>query len=227
VKLFKSYRFWLGVILIAAVIGLRYSGIVNYVSLESMQEKRLQLMQFVQGHYIRSVLIFIALYALVVISALPLPALFTLTGGFLFGTIPGTLFANIGATSGAIIFFLIIRHSLGASIQARYKDQLANFNERVKKYGISYLIAIRFIAFIPFFIQNTLIGLTNVSLATFVWTTSVGILPGAFVYAYAGQQLATIDSIADVFSGYVLIAFILLALLGIVPILVQRYMDSR
>lgn len=224
-KLFKSYRFWIGIGLLALLLTLRYSGISNYITLEGLQDKRHQLQEVVANHYILSALIFITSYALIVLSALPLPSLFTLMGGFLFGTFLGTIYSATGATIGAIIFFLLIRHSLGASIQNRYKDQLKKFNAKVKQYGTTYVIAIRFIAFIPFFIQNVLIGLTNISLFKYTWTTIVGIVPGSFVYAYAGQKLAEIESIKDVFSGRVLFAFILLALLGFVPLLIKRHLN--
>ena len=226
VKLLRSYRFWAGIGILALLIVLRYSRIGSYVTLAGLQEQRHYLEMFVDKHYVLSALIFMILYALVVIIALPLPALFTLTGGFLFGTVLGTLYSSIGATVGALLFFILIRHSLGASIQKRYKNQLARFNARVKKYGTSYIIAIRFIAFIPFFIQNIMIGLTKISLLKYSWTTIVGIVPGSFVYAYAGQQLAEIGSIKDVFSGSILIAFILLALLGLVPIVIQQHLNN-
>ena len=225
-KLLRSYRFWIGAALLATLLTLRYSGISSYITLAGLQEKHHRLQAFVDCHYIRAVCVFIVSYALIVLSALPLPALFTLTGGFLFGTFLGTVYSATGATIGAIILFLLIRHSLGASIQNRYKDQLTQFNAQIKKYGTSYIIAIRFIAFIPFFIQNVLIGLTNISLLKYIWTTIVGILPGSLVYAYAGQQLAEIESIKDVFSGSVLFAFILLACLGFVPIILQRYLKD-
>jgi uncharacterized membrane protein YdjX (TVP38/TMEM64 family) len=210
-----------------AVLTLRYSGIHHHVSIASLQEQKEHLLVAVEHNYLKSVGIFIILYALIAVFALPLPALFTLVGGYLFGTIPGTLYSNVGAVTGSTIFFLMIRHSLGASIQKKYKDKLGKINKRIKKYGISYLIALRMLFIIPFFVQNTLVGLTNVSTFTFFWTTAVGILPTSFVFSYAGQQLAEIDSIKDVFSGDVLIAFILLAILGFIPILIQRYQDYR
>lgn len=222
-KLFKSYRFWAGVGLLVALLLFRYSGLNNYITLQEFQTKHHHLQQLVDNHYIASVLIFIFLYASIVLIALPLPAFFTLTGGFLFGTLCGALYSALGATAGAVLFFLMIRHSLGISIQNRYRDELIKFNTRIKKYGTTYVIAIRFIAFIPFFIQNIAIGLTNISLFTYTWTTIVGVLPGSFVYAYAGQQLAEIESIQDVFSGSVLFAFVLLTVFGLVPIFIQQH----
>lgn len=224
-KLFSSYRFWLGMAFVGIILTLRFSDLFASITVESLQETRHCMKGFVQEHYLGSASLFIGLYILIVLLALPLPSLFTLMSGFLFGTILGAVYSVIGATVGALLFFLMIRHSLGISIQQRYQKRLTRFNAQIKKYSASYAIAIRFIAFIPFFIQNIMIGLTKISLLRYTWTTIVGIVPASFIYAYAGEQLAEINSIKDVFSVSVLCIFVLLALLGFVPILVQRYFD--
>ncbi len=222
-KLLKNPRFWLGISFLALLIGLRYSGLGSYITLEMVQQKRLEMMQYVNEHYLLAALAFILVYIMIVVFALPLAALTTVAGGFLFGVIPGAIYTNIGATIGAMIFFLMVRHSVGKTLQEKYKDKLRWFNEQMHKYGVSYLIAIHFIAVIPFFVVNLLIGLTNVPLWTFIWTTSVGIFPGSLVYAFAGQQLTMITSLKDIFSLNILLAFGLLALLALIPIVVQRY----
>lgn len=222
-KLVTNYRFWVGIAFVLIILSLRFSDLFASISIASIQETRHSMKGFVDQHYMASASLFIGLYILTVLLALPLPSLFTLLGGFLFGTILGTFYSVIGATVGALLFFLMIRHSLGVSIQQRYKNQLSTFNAQIKKYSASYAIAIRFIAFIPFFIQNIMIGLTKISLLRYTWTTIVGVLPASLVYAYAGEQIAEIDSIKDIFSLSVLGIFVLLALLGFVPILVQRY----
>lgn len=219
----KNYRLWIGVGFVGLLIVLRFSGLGDYITLDMVQQKRVTLMTLVNKHYIISVLAYIAFYSVIVALALPIAALSTVMGGFLFGVFPATFYANIGATGGAIIFFLVVRYSFGTTLQKRYKNQLHWFNVQMEKYGVSYLIAIHFIAVIPFFVVNLLIGLTKIPLWTFIWTTSIGILPGSLVYAFAGKQLTTITSIRDIFSFNILIAFALLALLAMVPILVQRY----
>ncbi len=222
-NLLRSLRVWLGILFIGLLIALRYSGVGEYISLESVQNQREHLILFVQSQYWLSVLTYIGLYIAIVASALPLAALCTVVGGFLFGILPSVLYTNIGATIGATIFFLMVRYAFGSSVQRHYQDKLAWFNEQMDRYGISYLIAIHFVAVIPFFIMNLLIGLTRVSLWTFIWTTSIGVLPGTFVYAFAGSQLATVHTLQDIFSFKILLAFGLLLLLALVPIAVQHY----
>jgi uncharacterized membrane protein YdjX (TVP38/TMEM64 family) len=225
-KLFRSSRFWLGIGFIVLLIALRYSGFGDYVTLNAVREKRELLAQFVMAHYGWAVLMYMLWYVVIVTLALPLTALSTVVGGFFFGTIPAVIYTNIGATVGATSFFLLVRYLWRDIVQKQYQHRLVWFNAQVKLHGAYYLISMRFLAFIPFFVENLLAGLSEVSAWTFAWTTSVGIIPGSLVYAFAGKQFTTINSIRDIFSFNIVLAFALLALLALVPIFVQRYRNG-
>ena len=56
--------------------------------------------------------------------------------GFLFGTFLGALYANIGATLGALVAFLLVRYSLGAAIQERYAQELMRFNQMITSFRL-------------------------------------------------------------------------------------------
>jgi len=225
-KFLRTPRFWLGVGFILLLILLRYSGIDNYLSLDTVREKRELLAQFILAHYVWAVLAYMVWYVVLVTLALPLTALSTVVGGFFFGTIPAVIYTNIGATLGATCFFLLVRYLWRDMVQKQYQHRLAWFNTQVKQHGAYYLMSMRFLAFIPFFVENLLAGLSEVSVWTFAWTTSVGIIPGSFVYAFAGKQLTTINSLKDILSFNVVFAFTLLALLALAPIFVQRYRNG-
>ena len=209
-------------IFVAVIIVLRYLGIGEYINFAKFKAERAELHQYVDIHYPYSVFMYIVIYMLTVTLSIPIAALLTVAGGFLFGTILGSLYANVGATIGAIFLFLIVRHLLGKAMQKRYGAQLARFNNEMKKYGTMYLLLVHFVAVIPFFLINVFAGLTQVSIWTFIWTTSLGILPGSLVYAFAGRQLQCIESLKDIFSFNVVMVFVLLALLAVVPMAIQR-----
>ena len=224
-KLYKYYKFLIGILIIFLLIAIRYSGLNTHLTIQTIQQKRELLLYIVNHYYSYSVISYILLYILIVALALPLAAVCTITGGFLFGVFPAVIYTNIGATVGATFFFLFVRFFWGQTLQSRYKNSLKRFNRQMHKYGAFYLIAIHLVAIIPFFLVNVLIGLTNVSVFTFIWTTMLGILPGSFIYAFAGRQLASIESIKDVFSCNILLALILLAFLAILPVLIQQYRE--
>ena len=226
-RLLTTTRVWFAIIFIVLIIALRHSSLSYLMTLETFTKKQLALVQLVHNHYGAAVLFYIMLYIIIVALAMPFSALCTMVGGFLFGVIPAVFYTNIGATIGATFFFLIIRFLLGNTLQERYKDKLKIFNEQMDRYGIFYLIAIHFIAVIPFFVVNILISMTRVSVWTFIWTTSIGILPSSFVYAFAGRQLGTLTHIRDIFSLPIFIAFGLLTILALIPIFIHWYSQSK
>ena len=99
---------------------------------------------------------------------------------------------------------------------------LETLQEGFAQNGFSYLLTLRLVPLFPFFLVNLLSGLTRLRVGTFVAATSLGIIPGSFVYANAGRQLGSIDSLGEVASPQVLGAFALLGGLALVPILYRR-----
>lgn len=199
----------------------------QYLSFEMLKASSDRLQAFVTAHYSLSVAIFILGYILGTALSLPVAATFTLAGGFLFGVIQGSLFSVIGATTGATLAFLAVRYLVAKSFQKRFAKELVVLNKELENRGAYYLVSLRFFAVIPFFLLNILAGLSTVSLKTFIVTTLLGILPGSLVFAYAGQSLGTLESPGDILSPKILLAFGLLGLLALLPLLFQRIQKSK
>jgi uncharacterized membrane protein YdjX (TVP38/TMEM64 family) len=214
------------IILLLIVIGViflvRISGVGSYLTVENLKANKELLQQFIEARYPLSVAMYIAVYILIVTFSLPGATVLTLAGGFLFHLFPGIIYINVAATMGATLGFLFARYILGNSIQERYAPQLERFNRELAENGHLYLLTLRLIPAFPFFLINLLAGLTRVSLKTFFWTTLVGILPGSLVYAFAGSQLNTIESVQDIFSANIIAAFLALALFALLPVVLKK-----
>jgi uncharacterized membrane protein YdjX (TVP38/TMEM64 family) len=210
------------VLILGAIALIRLANIDRYLTFENLKENKVYLQQIVEDNYLLSVVGYIITYVLVVALSIPGATILTLSGGFLFGVIFGAMYVNVGATTGATLAFLFCRYVAGGWVQNKYHDKLTTFNRELSENGYRYLLTLRFIPVFPFFLINILAGLTKISLSTFVWTTALGILPGSLVYAFAGSQLNEIESVKDVFSTRILIAFLLLALFVLFPVLLNR-----
>jgi uncharacterized membrane protein YdjX (TVP38/TMEM64 family) len=209
-------------VLAAGIGSFFYFDLARYLTLDAIQENRDRLLAFSEQNHASAVAVFIGVYAVVTGLSLPGAALLTLTGGFLFGTVPGALFANAGATTGAVLAFLSARYLLRDWVESRFGDRLRSIEESFEKNAFSYLLTVRLIPVLPFFVINLLAGVTPARLATFVVTTSLGIIPAGLVYAYAGQKLGRIHSLEEVASPGVLLAFTLLGLLALAPTLYNK-----
>jgi uncharacterized membrane protein YdjX (TVP38/TMEM64 family) len=216
------------VALIAAVIGaFFYLDLGRFLSLETLKQNRDQLLVFTETHYAASVSLFILAYIVVAGLALPGAVILTLAGGFLFGSVFGTLFVNLGATTGALLAFLAARYLLRDWVEQKFGRWLGPVQQGFAKDAFSYLMTLRLIPLFPFFVVNLVAGLTRMSAGSYVAATALGIIPGSFVYAYAGRQLGTINSLKEVASPNVIAAFVLLGVLALMPIVYRRFASKR
>ena len=210
-------------ILFAAVIGaFFYFDLQQYLSLGVLKANRDSLLAFTETHYLTAVSLFVAGYCLLVAVSLPGAVFMTLAGGFLFGSVLGTVYVNLGATTGSTLAFLSARYLLRDWVEAKFGSRLGAIQDGFSKNAFSYLMTLRLIPLFPFFLVNLVSGLTRVKLATYVAATAIGIIPGSFVYAYAGRQLGTINSLKEIASPNVLLAFTLLGLLALVPVFYRK-----
>ena len=219
---------YIGKALIAVVMALAigaffYLDLGRFLSLTALKENRDSLLAFVDTNFGAAVGLFILTYVLVAGLSLPGAVILTLAGGFLFGGILATLFINIGATTGATLAFLTARYLLRDTVEQKFGKWLGPFQEGFAKNAFSYLLTLRLIPLFPFFVVNLGSGLTRVNVGTYMLATAIGIIPGSFVYSYAGRQLGTINSLKEIASPNVIGAFVLLGLLALVPVVYKRF----
>ncbi len=210
-------------IFIVLIAVIKYFNLDTYFTFENLQAQKDILSTYVNENYFLTIFIFVFIYIISVAFLIPIATVLTLAGGFLFGSIEGTLFVNIGATIGAGFAFLFARYIIGAKLQEKYSTQLEKFNKELTENKYQYLFSLRFLPIFPFFLVNFLAGLTKVDFKTFIITTSLGIIPGSFVYTYAGSQLSSINALSDIFSKEILSAFLLLGFLTLVPVIVKKF----
>ena len=211
------------VILLAGLAGFFYFDLASYFSLQSLQENRTALRNFTAENYVLAVGIFVAVYILQTVFSLPGAAIMTLAGGFLFGPVRGTMFVAVGATIGATIAFLAARYVLRDWVEKKFGKTIAPLQRGFAKNDVSYLLTLRLVPLFPFFIVNLVSGLTRMKIRTYIIATAAGIIPGSFVFAFAGQQLGNINSLGEIVSPPVLTAFVLLGLLALTPIAYQQF----
>ncbi|HSA61604.1 MAG TPA: TVP38/TMEM64 family protein [Nitrospiraceae bacterium] len=221
-----------GKIAIAAVIAVGigaffYFDLGRFLTLDALKDNRDRLLAFTEANYAGAVGLFIISYIAVTGLSLPGAVILTLAGGFLFGSVSATLFVNLGATTGATLAFLVARYLLRDAVEQKFGRWLGAFQEGFNRNAFSYLMTLRLIPLFPFFIVNLVSGLTRVNLGTYVAATALGIIPGSFVYAYAGQQLGTINSLKEIASPNVIAAFVLLGLLALVPSVYKRFFKKN
>ena len=127
-----------------------------------------------------------------VVAILPIPAEApAMMNGILFGPVVGTAITWSGALAGAWISFELAR-TLGRQVAERFVSPsgLARADTVAHEAGWWGLLGARFVPLISFTALNWGAGLCSVPRWRFLWTTAVGILPGAIVFTASGTALA-------------------------------------
>lgn len=211
------------VLFLTAIGAFYFFDLMAYLSLDVLKANRDKLLAFTDEHYWSAVVLFIVTYVAQTAFSLPGATLMTLTGGFLFGSLWAALYVNIGATTGATLAFLAARYLFRGWVEQRFGNRLEAFQEGFRQNAFNYLLTLRLIPLFPFFVVNLLSGLTRVKAGTYVLATAIGIIPGSLAYTFAGRQLSTINSLAELASPRLLLAFTALGLLFLMPVVYRKF----
>ena len=220
-------KYVIGTVFLLALVAFFFFDVKQFLSLDALKANRDGLLAFTKQNFVAAVLIFVLLYVVQTAFSLPGAAILTLAGGFLFGSVLGTVFVNIGATVGATLAFLAARYVLRDWVEKKFGDRLQSFQKGFADNAFSYLLTLRLIPLFPFFLVNMASGLTRVGIGTYILATATGIIPGSFVFAYAGRQLGTLNSLQEIASPNVLLAFTMLGLLALIPLIYKKYQSRQ
>ncbi|NGX55179.1 MAG: Mercuric reductase [Chlamydiae bacterium] len=229
-----SLKRWLPILIILLFIAISYfTGVYKYISFETLQKQHRAMQSFVEVHPVATPVIYIAIYAFTAALCLPIGIILSLLGGFLFPIPWSTLYVVTGATIGSSIIFLAARSAIGDFLEKRAGPFLKKMEKGFKKNAWSYLLFLRFIPVFPFWLVNIAPAFFGVSFLTYLWTTFVGIIPGAYVFTQTGAGLGAIFasdqkfSINSILNIQLKIALVVLGIFALFPIVVKKILEKR
>lgn len=217
------------VIALAVGFGIAYFqfGWGEYLSLQSLKQHNDSLVTAFENRPIEVVSLFTIIYIVSTALSFPGAAVLTLAAGAIFGLGWGTLIVSISSTVGATLAFLAARFLFRDSVEKKFRERLEKINEGVRKEGAFYLFTLRLIPLVPFFLVNSLMGLTSIRVSTYFIVSQIGMLPGTAVYVNAGTQLSKLESMSGILSPAMLFSLILLGLLPLASRWLLDFLKSR
>jgi uncharacterized membrane protein YdjX (TVP38/TMEM64 family) len=234
------------VLLAVVVLAIWWFGGRNAWTLHELAEYREPLRAWVALHTAAALGAYVIVYAVLVTASLPVGALLSITGGFLFGWLAGGAAAVVASTTGAIAFFLLARGALAEPLARRCGPRLEKLRCRFHDHAVSYLLFLRLVPVFPFWLVNLAPALLGVKLRDYVVATFFGVIPGGFALALAGAGLdATLAAHyrayqlcvqqnpgahgcrikidpSSLLTPELLIAFAVLGVIALVPAIVKR-----
>ena len=174
-----------------------YFDLGRFVSLEALKANRDHLLEFTNANFTTAVVLYVGVYILQTAFFVTRRGHHDPGRGIFVRKHPGKRFSsNIGATTGATLAFLAARYVLRDWVERKFGERIEPIQAGFAQNAFSYLLTLRLIPAFPFFLVNLVSGLTRIPLGTYVIGTSVGIIPGSFVYAFAGRQLGSLGLIS-------------------------------
>ncbi|ATX80064.1 putative membrane protein YdjX, TVP38/TMEM64 family, SNARE-associated domain [Mariprofundus aestuarium] len=206
-----------------------YFDLGRHLSFDVLSEHRALLLEWVSAYAVAAPLIFILAYIAVVAFSLPGGLVMTVSGGFLFGALPGGLYSVTGATIGAVALFLVAKTSIGDYLLARAGQSVKKMQAGFAENALSYMFVLRLVPIFPFFLVNLVPAFLGVPLRVYFIATFFGIIPATFVYALAGSGLGSVldrgegITMRGVMTPEVVGALLGLALLSLTPVIYKHF----
>ncbi|NKC30047.1 TVP38/TMEM64 family protein [Falsiroseomonas selenitidurans] len=196
----RDRRVWAGLAVVALLAGLRFTGLGEVLSLDTLARHRAALGGFVAENRLLAAAGFMAAYAAAVALSVPGAVWLTIAGGFLFGAVLGTALTVVAATLGATLVFLLARRIFGDDALDRLGPRAARLAAGIRRDAVPYLLVLRLVPVFPFFLVNLVPAFCGVRLPAFLGTTLVGILPATAVFSLAGAGLGGVLDAGGEFS---------------------------
>lgn len=216
-----TQKFVVGVVLFFFILILSILS-SQYLTFDTIIEFRDEIKTFSEQYIIFSFILFT--FAVIIFNNVPIPfsIISKVLGGFIFGFIGG-VFVNIFACFiSAMVGFYYSRYLFKEYYEQKFKHKLHVVEEEIKEFGFYYFLSLRVMIIFPYFLLNILGGISQISQKKFALSALLGTIPASTLYAFAGQQLATISSPQDILSTQITILIVLIAILPLIPVLLRH-----
>jgi uncharacterized membrane protein YdjX (TVP38/TMEM64 family) len=223
---------WRRYLLLGALVlgaGVAFWVASRYLTFAELQRNYEGLAAWRDHHLGLAVAAYMAVYIGAVAFSVPGAVWLTLLGGFLFGIVGGAALVIVSATAGATLIFLAARTVLSGFLRRRAGGWVDRLGRGFRQGEVSFLLIMRLVPAVPFFIANLVPAFLGARLAHFVWTTLVGVAPATLVFvsigAGLGEQLERGEKpdLGVIFEPHVLLPLLGLAALAAVPLVLRSF----
>ena len=210
------------------VIALAVFGVPGWLSWAGLAAHQTALHDFAARDPAGAAAAYLLVYCAVVALSVPGGGILTIVGGLMFGPWRGATFAVIGASSGAVLLFLLARSVFAAPLARRLGVFAERLRDGLARDGFNYLLALRLVPVVPFWLVNLAPALLGMRLLPYAGATVLGIIPASVVFASVGAGLGDVLAAGHapdsglLFTPRLLLPLLGLAILALLPALWRR-----
>tara|TARA_Y100000996_G_scaffold406038_1_gene381926 strand:- start:464 stop:1159 length:696 start_codon:yes stop_codon:yes gene_type:complete len=196
---------------------------------EIINDNLYKIRSFGEKNFIMLNIFFFSTYLFVATFSLPFALILGLLSGMIFEPVNAILLVSFASTIGATFAFLLSRYLFADIVRKKYIKQYQKIDKGFKKYNNYYIFALRMCILFPFFLINTVLGLTSTRVLNFYLISQIGMLPATIIIVNIGNSLdkilssTTLERVDALQTGLNIEIIILLTLLGLFPLLAKLF----
>jgi uncharacterized membrane protein YdjX (TVP38/TMEM64 family) len=209
-------RYGLLAAILALLIAAMLSGAWRWISLAELRSHHAVLKALVAARPVIAGGAMLAAFVAVVAACLPGITLMASAAGYLFGAAVGGLISLDACVIGSVLVFLACRSAFAEAIARRSGPRAAALEKAFGANAFSYLLSLKLIPAMPYFVPNVAAGLAGVRLMTVIAATALGSAPVCFILAGLGAGLGkVIDRGGPLSEGMFMRPAVLAPLIGL------------
>lgn len=180
---------------------------------------------FVSRYAIIAYALYVALFVVMALALFPAQLWIIVFGAMVLGFWPALIVSWTAALLSAIAVFLAARGALAGKYREKAGRYLARVEQEFQRDQFSWMLAMRFIPVVPYFVSNVAPAFLGARLPPFTVAAGIGVMPYVTAYTFAGDKAASIldrdtppdvaSLAADMFPVMVAVAMLPLAALAI------------
>jgi uncharacterized membrane protein YdjX (TVP38/TMEM64 family) len=155
-------------------------------------DARVAAQDFVSSHAAIAYAAYVALFVVMALALFPAQLWIIVFGAMVFGFWPALLVSWAAAVLSALSVFLAARGALAGRYREKAGRYLARVEQEFQRDQFSWMLAMRFVPVVPYFVSNIAPAFLGARLPPFVVAASVGVIPYVAAYTFAGDKAASV-----------------------------------
>ena len=147
---------------------------------------------FVAGYAVVAYAAYVALFVVMALALFPAQLWIIVFGAMVFGFWPALIASWAAAVLSSVVVFVAARGALAGRYRERAGKYLARVEEGFRRDQFSWMLAVRFVPVVPYFVSNVAPVFLGARLAPFVVAAGIGLIPYVGAYTFAGARAASV-----------------------------------
>jgi uncharacterized membrane protein YdjX (TVP38/TMEM64 family) len=147
---------------------------------------------FIARYTVLACAAYVALFVVMALALFPAQLWVIVFGAMLFGWGPAFLVSWFAAVLSAAAVFLAARSVLAGSYRAKVGKYVARVEEAFRRDQLSWMLAMRFVPVVPYFVSNVAPAFLGARLPPFLIAATIGVIPYVAAYTFAGDRAAAV-----------------------------------